>query len=486
MVGPAGVGVDAAGNIYISDESQTSIFKLSPAGVLTLLAGSKTASNKDGVGSKAEFTSPQQIALDAAGNVYVADDNGNSIRKVTPDGTVTTLIGSLATGPAKQSSVSFPSGVAVDASGNVFVADTMNGVIRMITPAGVVTTLAGKQGLTSVEVDGIGGAARFSQPFGVAVDAAGILYITDSQTVRKGTPFVGPVPGVTAPLITSAQTTNGNVGRPFVYQLSASGTEPTLSVDAASLPIGLKFANNQITGIPRAPAGISVKITATNDSGSDTQTLTLIINSPVNLSTASVKYTDSAIDKPFGSNADGFESITTAKISATATVILTTAEQMSINDNSELYFELGDYVFDHVLATATSKQSGKKYIFVEMVDVELPSGAGKTVKVGTTTISLNKGKLTVAVSRSASDFESIALSATATAYQGSVAQGAKQSIQGSIPCTILIGAVEADITVSFTGTTAHKLAKVGSKDSAENLDLSNTATKGSGSSVGGK
>src|SRR5205085_5143114 len=133
----------------------------------------------------------------------------------------------------------------------------------------------------------------------------------------------------------------------------------------STLPLGLQYipSKQKIVGIPRTPAGISVQLTASNDSGTDTETLTIIINSPTNKSSAAVKYSDSATDKPFGSKADGFEALTSTKASISASVTLTPAEMASIGDAAELYFEVGDFVFDHVLGTATTRQSGKKYVF---------------------------------------------------------------------------------------------------------------------------
>jgi sugar lactone lactonase YvrE len=192
-----GIAADTAGNVYVADGSSDTIRKVTAAGVVTTLAGTAsavyTAGNTDGTGAAARFYSPTGVATDSAGNVYVADTLNLTIRKITPAGVVSTLAGSGgqggtdATGPA--ASFYNPSAVAADAAGNVYVADTGNHTIRKITAAGVVTTLAGTAG-TVGSVDATGSAASFNTPTGIATDRAGNVYVSDSNnnTVRKITP----------------------------------------------------------------------------------------------------------------------------------------------------------------------------------------------------------------------------------------------------------------------------------------------------------
>jgi serine/threonine protein kinase/sugar lactone lactonase YvrE len=192
---PNNVAVDRAGNVYVADTGNNTIREISPNGTVSTLAGvSGTHGSADGMGSEARFWAPFGIAVDRSGNVYVADTANNTIRKITPQGVVSTLAG-LAGHPGSQDDIGTnarfrnPWGVAADDAGNVFVADMSNDTIRKITPAGVVTTLAGQAGMTGSE-DGSGGQARFNAPHGVATDHAGNVYVSDSanNTVRKITP----------------------------------------------------------------------------------------------------------------------------------------------------------------------------------------------------------------------------------------------------------------------------------------------------------
>jgi sugar lactone lactonase YvrE len=191
---PAATAVDASGNVYVADTGNDTIRKVTPAGVVTTFAGSVGISGStDGTGTAAQFNQPAALAIDAAGNLYVADTWNNNVRKVTPGGVTTTLAGSGFTGSADGAGTladfDNPQGIAVDAAGNVYVSDTSNGTIRVITPEGVVSTLAGEPG-NSGSADGTGTAAQFDHPLGLAVDASGNVYVADSYngTVRKITP----------------------------------------------------------------------------------------------------------------------------------------------------------------------------------------------------------------------------------------------------------------------------------------------------------
>jgi streptogramin lyase len=189
--GPTGVAVDSAGNVYVADWNNHRIRKITPGGMVTTLAGSGTSGYADGTGTAARFNGPSDVAVDGSGNVYVADWNNHRIRKITPGGMVTTLAGSgtsgYAGGTGTEARFNGPSDVAVDGSGNVYVVDSDNHCVRKITPGGVVTILAGSG--TAGYVDGTGTAARFNFPIRVAVDGSGNVYVGDrvNHCVRKVT-----------------------------------------------------------------------------------------------------------------------------------------------------------------------------------------------------------------------------------------------------------------------------------------------------------
>ena len=160
---PAGVAVDGAGNVFVADEDNSIVRKITSAGVVTTLAGTALAQGSaDGAGAAASFRSPAGVAVDSAGNVFVADSNNSTIRKITSAGVITTLAGygiGSDDGTGVAASFANPFAVSVDGAGNVFVADTGNHTIRKITSAGVVTTLAGTAGAYG-SADGTGAAAR--------------------------------------------------------------------------------------------------------------------------------------------------------------------------------------------------------------------------------------------------------------------------------------------------------------------------------------
>jgi sugar lactone lactonase YvrE len=200
---PEGIAVDSASNLYVADTGNHTVRKIARDAtganwIVTTLAGSPGHSGDvDGRGSAARFYYPEGIALDSAGTIYVGDSVNRTVRKISPDGMVTTLAGPAgsygsADGPVLSARFNEPYGVAVDPSSNVYVADTFNDTIRLVATSGAVTTLAGQAGLTG-SLDGTNDAARFNEPTALALDVAGNVYVADyaNSTVRKIIPGEG-------------------------------------------------------------------------------------------------------------------------------------------------------------------------------------------------------------------------------------------------------------------------------------------------------
>lgn len=185
---PMGIAIDTEGTIFVVDSANYIIRKITSAGVVSTFAGSGIGGFADGIASVAQFNGIDGLAVDTAGNVYVADTNNHRIRKISAAGVVSTLAGSTqgyANGIGTAARFNNPSGVAVDAAGNVFVTDTFNYRIRKITPAGVVSTLAGS-GIAGF-ANGLGTAAQFNKTYGIAVNDTGSIFVADAlnHRVRK-------------------------------------------------------------------------------------------------------------------------------------------------------------------------------------------------------------------------------------------------------------------------------------------------------------
>ena len=221
---PLGMAIDAAGNLYVADSLNHRIRKVAPDGSVSTLAGTGAPGSLDGVANAAQFNSPSAIAVSATGIVYVTEAGKHSVRRIQTNGTnvvVDTFVGSAATagsgnGTGTAATFSSPAGLGVDASGNLYVADTGNHRIRKITAVGVVTTYAGAgvQGL----LDGFGTAAKFDSPVSLAVSSAGAVWVGEitHATVRG---IVST--SVLSPVITGL---TGSVGLPV--STAISGLDP--------------------------------------------------------------------------------------------------------------------------------------------------------------------------------------------------------------------------------------------------------------------
>jgi sugar lactone lactonase YvrE len=245
---PAGAAFDSAGNLYVADSGNNTIRKITGAGLVTTLAGSPgVAGSANGAGTNALFNQPIGVAVDAGGNIYVSDSGNDTIRKITSDGTVSTIAGAVkiagsADGSGTNALFSQPQGLAVDALTNLYVADYGNHTIRLITPSLAVTTYAGTPGVFG-SLDATGTNALFYQPQGVAVDANLNVYVTDTanDTVRMIDP---------AQVVTTIAGSAGNPGASNALRTNALFYQPEgIAVDSATNIYVADYFNDTIRKI---------------------------------------------------------------------------------------------------------------------------------------------------------------------------------------------------------------------------------------------
>jgi uncharacterized protein (TIGR03437 family) len=268
-----GVAVDSAGNLYIADTDNDRVRKVSN-GVITTFAGNGTYgfSGDGGLATSAQLFNPLGVAVDSAGNLYIADSDNNRVRKVS-NGVITTVAGTGPTnwtssvgtfggdnGPATSAQLNYPEGVAVDSAGNIYIADIGNDRIRKVAN-GVITTVAGNGTLGYSGDNGPAISARLAQPYGVAVDSAGNIYIADAGNNRIR-------------ILTLSSSCTYSVS-PTTLQAPASGGNLTISIQTTA---------SCFWAVSGLPSWITVSGAS---SGTGSATVTLVVspnNSGANLS----------------------------------------------------------------------------------------------------------------------------------------------------------------------------------------------------------
>lgn len=195
---PTALLLDGSGNVYIADTLNNRVRKVGTDGNINTVAGNgqSNSTGDGGAATSAAINSPEGIALDRSGNLYVADTAGHRVRKVTPDGTITTVAGNGNGGfqgdggPATQASLYYPKGLATDKAGNLFIADWLNSRVRVVTPDGNIYTAAGNGSFAYYGDGGPATSAALRFPWGLAVDSSGKIYIADDENsvIRVLTP----------------------------------------------------------------------------------------------------------------------------------------------------------------------------------------------------------------------------------------------------------------------------------------------------------
>jgi sugar lactone lactonase YvrE len=186
--GPYGIYFDGSGNFYFSDEGNEVIRKVDTSGIITTVAGNGTGgfSGDGGSALSAQFNAPRGIVIDASGNLYAADLGNSRVRKITAGGTISTFAGTGVLGytgdggPAASAELYDPEGLALDSAGNLYIADWGDHVVRKVNTGGVISTVAGDNALGYSGDGGLATSAQLDEPLGVAVDGSGNLYIADT------------------------------------------------------------------------------------------------------------------------------------------------------------------------------------------------------------------------------------------------------------------------------------------------------------------
>ena len=365
---PTAIAFNAAGDMFIADMNNHVIREINTSGIITTVAGDGTSGNSgdSGPATAAELRGPESVAFNAAGDMFIADNGNNDIREVTPTGVITTFAGNGTAGyrgdggPATSAELNGPIGLAVNAAGDLFIADHNNSVIREVTPAGTISTVAGN-GTGGYTGDG-GNAtnAELSGPSGVTFNAAGDMFIVDSNdnVIREVTP--GGTISTYAGTGTAGYTGDGGpataatLNQPYTLTLSAAGdmfiadannnvirkVTAGLHVEISSASIRSSLVASLVSPRPGQVVTFTVALTSAGISPSGTVDFysgsTLLGSAPLNasgvatFSTASLPLGDNAITVVHAGNSD-FLPFTSAPLIVTVSVPSMTPQIMGLS-----------------------------------------------------------------------------------------------------------------------------------------------------------
>ena len=437
---PAGIVVDAVGNIYVSDRETPRIMKITTKGVITTFAGSGTQGSDNGNGTSASFDTPTGLAIDDAGNLYVADMGNNLIRKITPAGDVSTLAGSGTEGSdngnGTSASFSNPFDLKVDALGNVYVTDVYNSSIRKITPAGDVTTFVDNRGGPTFRSHAINAGIKMASKkmtsvfVGIAIDrSTGNFYVTDPylSQIRKITP-AGVVstlagsgdngatdgPGETAAFASPMGITVDAAGNVYVADngnnLIRKITQASYIISPA-LPAGLSFdgATGTISGTPTAlSAATTYTVTTANNGGSSTATISVAVKNPqtITFGTLATKtYGDATFDLA-ATSTSGLAVSYSSDNTAVATVSGNTVTILGAGTANLTASQLGNTTYAAAANVIQQLTVGKKALTITDPTVI----TSKTVDGNTTAVVSFSGTLQELIT---SDLNNVTITATA-------------------------------------------------------------------------
>jgi uncharacterized protein (TIGR03437 family) len=426
---PVGMAFDTAGNMFVADGENHRIRKVTPNGIITTFAGTGVAgfSGDGGPASKASFNHPSDLDFDNTGNMYVADDRNHRIRKITPDGTVSTVAGngfgrfSGDGGPATAASIYYPNDLYVAKDGSIYIADTGNDRIRRVDTRGIITTVAGNGAYGNTGDGGLAPQASLTDVRGVTMDAAGNLFIGDTSNNRVREVLASGA-GVSFSAAPAALTFSGTAG----------GTPPsTQQISLTSAITGLAFSAS--AGAP----WLSVNVT----SGS-IPTVIQVLADPGKLS-AGTYQANITVNAP---NAQP----------PSTTIAVTFNVQAGASQN-----KLSASVSS--LAFSALQGSGVQSVQVQLTN----SGAGALAFTATAATTSGGSWLSVGPGGTISPAAPASLTVNATpgslppgTYQGTVSISAAGSVV-NLPVTFSVSAASAVILVSQTGMSFTAVAQGG-------------------------